>query len=134
MIYDFDTDEQALADAALLVYSVYRSKSERFKISTDMWNQIARFIQSAAQGSLTVSDFLNRFSDKMKADSISSIKQGSDTLLSLINKMNSKEVIRRLVKEHVFVILVVRTRLDGEKKKVPSDFDDSIPFGGDINE
>jgi len=130
MIYSFDTDDKAMADASLLVYSIYRSKSDRFNITTDLWNQVARFTHSAGTASKSVVEFIERFSKKMKADNIKKITDDNQSLTAIINNMNDKEVLNKLINEHIFVILMVRTRIDAEKSTIPDKkFNDDMPFG-----
>ena len=50
MIYGFDTQDKEAATAALIVYAIYRSRDiKRFKVSTQMWGQIERFVKSSAK-------------------------------------------------------------------------------------
>ena len=136
MIHFFNTKDKNQADAALLLYSVYRSRTQRFKIDTDMWDKIARFTKSSAQASRSIPAFLQRFSEKMECDSIKPnlsasvgkqalVKTDNGSLVSVsverefltdsINDMSDVEVISALKNETVFIILLVRERLEQEK-------------------
>lgn len=48
MIYNFDTDDNNYAVAALLVYATFRSRDKsKFKITLGMWGQIQRFVKAS---------------------------------------------------------------------------------------
>lgn len=137
-IYNFDTKNKQEAIAALLVYSIYRSRDKnRFKVSPEMWGQIERFTKSSAKRAKNLQQFLEQFKDKMKCTSINPkwteigvnnrlLKQG-DTLMSfngsnsreflteIINEADHKVVLSSLLKETSWIIALVRDRLEIEK-------------------
>jgi len=115
MIHNFNTNDQALADACLLVYTVYRSRTSRFKNDTRMWDRIARFTEAAANAAQSIPNFIDRFSNKMQCDALKLSKNKNHTLVDAINAMTDKEVLRKLNTEHLFVVLHVRERLQTEK-------------------
>lgn len=59
MIYGFDTDDEAAATAALVLYVVWRSRDRaRFKITPDVWGQIERFVKDASKRAQTIFDLI----------------------------------------------------------------------------
>jgi len=71
-IFGFDTDSDNHATAALLVYAVYRSRDiKRFKVSTDMWSKIERFVKASAKRARNLSLFLENLKPKICCESIS---------------------------------------------------------------
>lgn len=138
MIFNFDTDDESSAVAALVVYSIYRSRDKkRFKVSMDMWSQIDRFIKSSAKRAESVQSFINYLMPKMSCGSINPkwmdvgingklTQYGSsfmsfpnsdqrEFLTSVINNSDHRDVIKKLYKETTWIVLLVRDRLEREK-------------------
>ena len=139
MINNFDTDDNNAAFSALLVYVIYRSRNiQRFKVSTDMWDRITRFVQSSAKRSKTIPDFISKFTKKMDCDAINprwmSLALNNQRLLQVgdcfiessgesmrhfmtneIEKFKSSEIINLFKNNTQWIILLVRDRLEREK-------------------
>ena len=121
-MYKFNTEDRTYATAALIVYSIYRSRSSRFNNSTKMFSYIANNINLCAKRSNTIAVFINKFSKRMSCDSISTkIFEDEDyTLTTVINESNGSDVIDILKNEHAIIMLMVRERLDEEKNNAKS--------------
>lgn len=137
-MYGFNTEDRHKAVAALAVYVVYRSRSDRFTVSTKMWEQITGFVKLAAKKSENVPEFLERFRKPMKCDAIkphSCAETSNGTVAQLLDdgtifvsgedrrefatsvfeQCNDSRVLSRIINETAFIILLVRERLENEK-------------------
>lgn len=148
MIYNFDTDDKDTAVAALIVYSIYRSRDKtRFKVSLDMWGQIDRFVKSSAKRASNLQRFIDNLMPRMSCAQINPkwldvgvtgatriLKAGdeyigfsSDGMRSfmtdIIKKADHKKTLDILYKETTWVIMLVRDRLETEKP-LESKFED----------
>lgn len=138
MIYNFDTTDKAMGTAALVVYAIYRSRDrKRFKVSPEMWGQIARFCKASAKRSKTIPQFIDGFSKRMCCNAINPkwvevavkgrlFQSGSSFidipqperrqfLTEVLNDVEHKQVIRLLNTETQYIIMLVRDRLETEK-------------------
>ena len=138
MIYNFDTESKEHAVAALVIYAVYRSRDKkRFKVSPEMWGQIQRFTQAAAKRAKTIQEFIGNLQPKMQCPAINPkwvevgvkgklFQSGSsfidipqperrEFLTEVLNGVDHKKVIKLLLKETQWLIMLVRDRLETEK-------------------
>jgi hypothetical protein len=140
MIYQFDTDDQAAATAALLVYAIYRSRdTRRFKVSPDMWAQIERFTKASAKRAASIPAFIESLKPRLQCGTIHPrwMETGIKGLLPITDKLGRTEyiqsadsrefltgvlaaaeprtVLKRLYAETAWIILLVRDRLEREK-------------------
>lgn len=138
MIYNFDTEKNEDAIAALVVCAIYRSRDKKmFKVSPEMWGQIERFCKASAKRALNTQQFIESFKKKMCCHSISPkwtevgvkgrlVKYGSDYieleqdekrefLTSILKDVNHKAILDILLKETSWVIALVRDRIEQEK-------------------
>lgn len=143
MINNFETDNQAKADAATVVYAVYRSRNrDRGPKGLDMWGQIERFVRVSAKRSDTIGQFLDKFKKKMACDTVNPryaetdyassharlnpdgtiiVSDNKDKRNFMINilesdKQHQKKIINALYKETQLIVLLVRARLENEKQ------------------
>lgn len=66
MIYGFDTQDEAAATGALLVYAVWRSRDRaRFRVTPDLWGQIERFAKAAAKRAGSLPAFLEALKPRL---------------------------------------------------------------------
>ena len=71
MIFNFDTTEPESATAALIVYSIYRSRDKRrFKVTPEMWGQIERFTKASAKRATSIPLFIDSLMPRMSCPSI----------------------------------------------------------------
>lgn len=138
MIYNFDTEKNDEATAALIVYAIYRSRDrKRFKVSPEMWGQIDRFVKSSAKRAQTIPQFIDNFMPKMSCASIhpkamevavsGRLIQVGDSFMEfnqddkrtfltrVIADCNEKQVLNKLYKETAWIVMLVRDRLEQEK-------------------
>lgn len=138
MIYNFDTDNKDYALCALLVYAIYRSRDKsKFKVTPEMWGQIQRFVQASAKRAKTIPQFINNLQPKMMCPAINPkwveigvkgrlFNQGGtlvdipnnerrEFLTEVLSNVDDKKIIKTLLKETQFIILLVRDRLETEK-------------------
>lgn len=137
-MYGFNTEEKHKAIAALAVYVVYRSRSDRFKTSTKMWEQITGFAKLSSKRSRTISEFIEMFRKPMCCDAIkpnacSETSDGSvgqllddgsifvsgekkrEFATSVFENCKDEKVLDYLRMQTAYVILLVRERLENEK-------------------
>ena len=141
MIYQFDTQTESAAIAALLVYAVYRSRDKRkFKVSPEMWGQIDRFVKSSAKRARNLPQFIDMLMPKMSCPSINpkwmqigmtgrlvgmgdgelaafhaTHTEAREFLTGILEHEDTPEVLRHLYKETTYIVLLVRDRLEREK-------------------
>ena len=140
MIYDFDTDDQSAATAALLVYAIYRSRdSRRYRVTPDMWAQIERFVKSAAKRAQSIPRFIESLKPRLACgtihprwmetgikgllpiqDSIGQVeyiqqRDSREFLTGVLSAADQRAVISALYRETAWVVLLVRDRLEREK-------------------
>ena len=71
MIFNFQTQNENAAIAALLVYGIYRSRdAKKFKVTPDMWGMIERAVKSSAKRALDLNDFIEKLKPKMHCSTI----------------------------------------------------------------
>lgn len=141
MYYNFDTDDETAATAALLVYAVYRSRDpKRFKVSPDMWGMIERAVKSVAKRAADLGEFIERLKPKLMCPTIQprwaktipdgmvsmkmmpdgTIAQVQDRgrrqfLTDVLQEIDQREVLDVLYRKASLVVLLVRDRLEREK-------------------
>lgn len=138
MKYHFDTTDESAAVAALLVYAVWRSRDiSKFKVTPEVWEQATRFIKASAKRAETITQFLESLMPRFCTTvlkpkwlevgyrGITSLSNGEymqsnaprrEFLTGLINESDHAEVISRLFNETAWVVLLVRDRLEHEKR------------------
>lgn len=141
MIYNFDTNDESAAVAALLVYAIYRSRDiKRFKITPEMWNTIERGVKSVAKRAEDLAEFIEKLKPKLSCpsikpkwaktipDEIVSFMRGANGelysieqderrqfLTEIIETADNKAALDILYRKAAYVILLVRDRLEREK-------------------
>lgn len=142
MIYGFQTQDEAAATAALLVYGVYRSRDvRRFKVTPDMWGRIDRAVKSAAKRSRDLPEFIEQLKPKlqcatlhprwMTTGDIETVTMVMDPItgeligrgdanrrefwVNIIDGAEAKPVLAALKRKTAYVIALVRDRLERER-------------------
>ncbi|MBW2672559.1 MAG: hypothetical protein JRD89_03970 [Deltaproteobacteria bacterium] len=141
MFYNFDTDDERAATAALLVYAIYRSRDvKRFKVTPDLWGQTERAVKSVAKRATDLGEFIEKLKPKLYCstihprwaktlpDGIISMKMMEDGsviqvqdkgrrqfLTDVLQMVDHREVLDVLYQKASLVILLVRDRLEREK-------------------
>jgi len=156
--YNFDTENEHEAAAALLVYVIYRSRDKkRFKVRSEIWQQIERAVKSTAKRSETLQDFIEKLKPKLMCGSIQprwaqtipedviSMKMNPETgeliqikdkgqrkfLTDVLREVDHKKVLEILYKNASFVVLLVRDRLEREKP-IEVETEKEVVFDGDF--
>lgn len=142
MIYGFDTEDEANATAALLVYATWRSRdTARYRVTPDVWSQVERFTKAAAKRATTLAAFIEALKPRFYAGTLSPrameagikgpvplLALGSGAVLEVaapeeqrefmvgvIERADQKAVLDRLYRETAWVVLLVRDRLERER-------------------
>ena len=142
MIYGFDTEDEANATAALLVYATWRSRDTvRYRVTPDVWSQVERFTKAAAKRATTLPAFIEALKPRFYAGTLSPrameagikgpvplLALGSGAVLEVaapeeqrefmvgvIERADQTAVLDRLYRETAWVVLLVRDRLERER-------------------
>lgn len=139
MIHGFDTEDEAAAAGALLVYAAWRSRDRRrFKVTPDVWAQVERFVKSAAKRAPTLPAFLDRLLPRLLAGTINPAYCASDCddlvtlrrlddghlveradrrvfLTRILQEAAPGPVLAKLYRETVLIVLLVRDRIERER-------------------
>lgn len=140
-IFNFDARNNNEATAALIIYTIYRSRNqEKFKVSTEMWGQIERFIKSSAKRSDDLYAFIESLRPRLHCEVLrkanaatvveaTPIATKDGTLMSLMYEMNGAflstminhltdhdEVLNLLMNKTTYIVMLVRDRIELEKK------------------
>ena len=66
LILQFDTEDQAAAIAALLLYATYRSRDRgRLKVTPDLWAQVERFTKASAKRAQSLPVFIETLKPRL---------------------------------------------------------------------
>lgn len=141
MYYNFDTENQNAATAALLVYAIYRSRDvKRFKVTPDMWGIIERAVKSTAKRAMNLGEFIEKLKPKLACstihprwaktmpDGVVSMKQMPDGSFAQVSDLGRRQfltdvlgevdhgvVLDVLYRQTALIILLVRDRIEREK-------------------
>lgn len=141
MYYNFDTDNEEIAVASLLVYVIWRSRDiKRFKITPDVYGQVERAVKSASKRAMDLGDFIEKLKPKIACstinprwaktllDNLISMKPTGDGsfiqvqdkgrrqfLTDVLQEVDHKAVLECLYKRTALVTLLMRERLEREK-------------------
>lgn len=141
MIYHFDTNRKPAATAALLVYVVYRSRDrQRFKITPELWEKVARFVKDSAKRAKSLPEFLDALAPRlccgalnprwmdvgeagltpitMGSGSTGYIEPGEghrDFMVRIVEGADAEAALKCLLTETIWIIAMVRDRLENEK-------------------
>lgn len=141
MLYNFNTESEQHARAALLMYAIYRSRGKDSPLNgLETWERFENFSRGACLKANTIAEFVQAFCKKAKVHSIKPryldtgepILMPDGTLISTSDMKNYRldiiaddnllEIINR---ESVYVILLVRERIQREKfEYTEEDIDD----------
>lgn len=141
MLLGFETENEVKANAAFIIYVIYRSRDKkRGPSGVDMWGQIERFAKAAAKRAEGIDDFVESFKRKMACTTINPKWMKNDTksanarvtkngdIMVFSNNENrsfgldvfeneklGKEIVDCIYKKTQIIILLVRDRLEREK-------------------
>ena len=141
MLLGFETENKVKANAAFIIYVIYRSRDKkRGPSGVDMWGQIERFAKASAKRAEDIDDFVEAFKRKMACTTINPKYMKNDTksanarlletgeIMVFSNKENrsfgldvfendelGKEIVDCIYNKTQIIILLVRDRLEREK-------------------
>lgn len=144
MIYGFKTNNEATATAALILYAAWRSRDRtRIKDGYDIWARVDRFLKDAAKRSRTTFDFIEgltkpgRLYAAVLHPKYLALGMAGDTPLvqtadgafiqfsggedrrefgvDVFENADHRAVVREAYRNHKYVIMLVRDRLEREK-------------------
>lgn len=141
MLLGFDTENEVKANAAFIIYVIYKSRDKkRGPSGVDMWGQIERFAKASAKRAEGIDDFVESFKRKMACTTINPRYMKNDTesanarfmdngeimvfsnnesrsfgLDVFENEKLGKEIVDCIYNKTQIIILLVRDRLEREK-------------------
>lgn len=142
MIYGFDTDDEAAATAALIVYATWRSRDrDRFRVTPDVWARVERFVKASAKRAETLPRFLEGLKSRlacatldprwMRAGLAGEIPavvtedgvrlvvvaepEQREFLAGLFERADHAAALARLYQDTAWIVLLVRDRLERER-------------------
>lgn len=140
MNYNFITDDERRAKAALLLYAMYRSRDEKSSLNgLETWNRMHSYMRAACLKAETTAEFVEEFCRKAKIDSIKPVYLTTEPPLIQLNDgslvqpdgaydfaLDAYEdgTLELYNSEALYLIMLVRERLQREK----------LGFGGNDNE
>lgn len=128
----FSTDKLKHAQAALVLYAMYRSRSESSALNgLETWNRFSAYIRSAAVKSTTTTEFIEKFCRMAKIGSIKprylksennyvilsdgSVVESDNLHDYKINIISDDSLLPLFEREGIYLTMLVRERLQREK-------------------
>lgn len=146
LYYNFRTQDQGEATAALLVFAVYQSRDKgRLKVTPDLWGRVERFTKGSAKRARDLAEFIERLKPKLACstikpqyarthtdDVLTMVPDGHGGFVSmgdrgeekrqflteLLEEADDRAVLDVLYGKTALVILLVRDRIEREKKVI----------------
>ena len=137
MHFGFQTDDPVVGKAALLVYSIYRSRDvQRGPSGIEIWGQIERFARASAKRAANVGEYVDDFKLRMACRTINPkwmvtgalpaaneygeitvYAQGREFMPDVMEcpQEEQEQIVDVLYRQTSRVILLVRMRLEIEK-------------------
>lgn len=134
MIYNFNVDTENHAKAALILYALYKSRSPESSINgKETWERMKNYSKGALLKASNIAEFIEQFSKKADVKSIKPIYLKTDGLVKIDDNTlaeiegvynyqldifadNDKEILKLIENETMFLILIVRDRIQREKE------------------
>jgi len=137
MYYQFDTESVKHAQAALLLYAMYRSRNKNSPLNgMETWSRFNGFVQKAVMKSTTTAEFVQNFCESASIDSIKPryLQTGDPVAMpdgALIQSDEIKdfraeifednEILGLYDREGLYIITLIRERIQREKMEVTED-------------
>ena len=135
MLYQFDTQSLKHAKAALLLYAMYRSRSEKSALNgLETWDRFGAYINGACLKSVSTAEFVQNFCAKAKIESVKPkyLYTGGPVVMpetgELISSDSVKDYQVRLFednsllplieRESLYLIMLVRERIQRDKMQL----------------
>lgn len=133
MQFGFNTESIEHGKAALLLYGLYRSRSENSSLNgLDTWTRFASYIRGAVIKSTNVAEFVQHFSKKANIGSIKPHHFKTDGLVQIdsagtlmvsegvydyrLDFFETSEILELLESESLYIIMLVREKIQREKE------------------
>lgn len=132
MLYKFDTDDVERAKAALLLYAMYKSRGTNSPLNgLETWDRVAAYIRASGLKSCNTAEFVQNFCKKAQISSIKPhylstgepvVVSGTEELICStdykdyrLDIMEDNEVYKIICNESLYIIMLVRERIQREK-------------------
>lgn len=135
MLYNFDTDNRKLANAALVLYALYKSRGQKSPMNgIETWNRVESYCVGACKKSRTTSEFVTKFkelgkvgaikprylADPTKSTAVVGMPDGtlveSDKVKDYRTGLLEDDEVRKTIEtEYPLVTILVRERIQREK-------------------
>lgn len=132
MLYQFDCSELKHAQAALILYALYKSRNSNSAINgMETWDRFNAYVRGACLKSRTTAEFVQNFCRKAKIESIKPrcLDTGepvlmpdtgelilSDSIKDYQTKLfEDDELLSVIASESLYLIMLVRERIQREK-------------------
>lgn len=135
MLYNFDTENRQLANAALVLYAMYKSRGLNSPLNgLETWNRVESYCVGACKKSRTTSEFVTKFKELGKIGAIKPrylADPSKDTAMTMlpdgtvvesdqvkdyrIGLLEDDEVRKTIEKDYPLVAILVRERIQREK-------------------
>lgn len=113
MLLGFATESQVAAEAARLVYAVWRSRDvNRLRITPSIWGQVERQVKSCAKRAVTPAEFVEALKPRLSCDAVRIDLLPPEALETGC----AADVLRSLYRETGWVVVLVRERLERERE------------------
>jgi hypothetical protein len=142
MQYKFDTTSIKHADAARLLYAIYRSRGKDSPLNgLETWERFEEFARGACLKSNTTAEFVQEFCKKAKVSSIKPkyldtgeavpLSGGALVVSEGIKNYNlsiieDNDILKIINSESIYIILLVRERIQREKYDYVEEDDEEI--------
>lgn len=132
MYYNFDTQSLKHAQAALILYALYRSRNSNSPLNgVETWDRFATFVRGASLKGTTTPQFIQAFCQKAKIDSIKpKYLQTDEPVLNpatgelirsdafknyQLRVMDDNSLLPLFANDSIYLCLLVRERIQREK-------------------
>lgn len=132
MLYKFDTDSIKHAEAALLLYAMYKSRDAKSSLNgIETWDRFSSYIRAACLKSSNMAEFVQEFCKKSKIESIKPkyLDTGDPVLFKDTGELiisdgvkdyrtsifENDDLLHVMERESLYLIMLVRERIQREK-------------------
>lgn len=113
MHYKFDTGSIDHAQAALILYAIYRSRGKNSSLNgLEIWDRFNTYVRGASLKSNTTAEFVHNFCKSAKIDNVNP-KYLKDLSFDI---MEDNSLLKLYENEGMYIIMLVRDRIQREKE------------------
>ena len=138
MLYQFDTESLKHAKAALLLYAMYRSRSEKSALNgLETWDRFGAYIKGACLKSVSTAEFVQNFCAKAKIESVKPkyLYTGGPVVMPETGELISSDSVKDyqvglfednsllplIERESMYLIMLVRERIQRDKMQLTTE-------------